>query len=346
MSSDTFHGWAAHNEGGPLILTELPLKTFEDDDVEIKVTHCGLCASDVHCIDCAWWPADFPAVTGHEIVGVCTRVGKNVKRIKVGDRIGVGPQSRSCDECEFCKKGEPNVCQVSLGYTLGCRFQNGDKGYGGLADKWRGPQRFAFRIPDAMRSETAATFLCAGITTYAPLRKYDVKKGSKVGVIGIGGLGHIAIMWAKAMGAEVVALSGSDRKRGDAEELGCDAYVNTSKKDELEPHMGTFTHIIATHVAKDLDWSLYFRTMKPNSFFIVVAFPDYSFDIPAMPLVAKQISVVGSTIGPLAWNEEMLEFASKHNIKPWITKYPMSQCNEAIKAFREGKPRYRFVLEN
>ncbi|KAI8985206.1 chaperonin 10-like protein [Pilobolus umbonatus] len=347
MSTDTFHGWAVLESGGPLVLTELPLKKFDDDTVEMKVTHCGICGSDVHTMNCHWGATDFPCVTGHEIVGVCTKVGKNVQHIKEGDRIGVGAQSGSCGKCKECKRGEENLCQGTSTYTYNSKYPNGDKAFGGYADKWRGHQRFVFKIPDSMTNEIAATFFCAGVTTYSPFKAHGVKAGSKVGVLGVGGLGHFAIQWARAMGAHVVALSGSERKREDADALGCHEYVNINNKEELEPHMGSFTHIIATYISKDFDWSFYLRLVDTNGFFILVDLPEYPLDgIPAMLLASRQVSLVGSTIGSPAVIEEMLEFAAKHNVKPWITKYPMKDCNQAIKDFKEGKPRYRFVLEN
>lgn len=179
----------------PLQWIELPLKNFDDDSVDMKVSHCGICGSDIHTQSEDWGNTDFPCVTGHEIVGVCTAVGKNVKHIKVGDRIGVGAQSGSCLECKQCLRGEENLCQGPRTSTYNSRYPNGDKSFGGYADKWRGHQRFVFKIPDDMTNEVAATFFCAGVTTYSPFKRYNVNSTSKVGVIGIGGLGHFAVQW-------------------------------------------------------------------------------------------------------------------------------------------------------
>ncbi|CAO3701614.1 unnamed protein product [Rhizopus stolonifer] len=347
MSTDTFHGWAATAKDKPLELIELPLRAADDNSVDMDITHCGICGSDIHTQESGWGPTDYPCVTGHEIVGVCTAVGKNVSNIKVGDRIGVGAQSGSCHECKDCKNGNENICQNSPTYTYGSRWPNGDKASGGYADKWRGDNRFVFKIPDSMPNEIAATFFCAGITTYAPLKKYGVTKGSKVGVVGIGGLGHFAVQWAKAMGAEVVALSSSDRKREDAAALGCDDYVVTSDAEQMKAHQSSMTHIICTAYSSTLDWSGFFGLMTTNSHFIMVAVPEEPMSgIHAMFLAMKQISFVGSLIGSPSMIEEMLIFAAEHNVKPWITKYAMKDCNQAIKDFKEGKPRYRLVLEN
>lgn len=343
--------------------TELPLRAPDDNSVDMKITHCGICGSDIHVQDSGWGVSDYPCVTGHEIVGVCTAVGKNVKNIKVGDRIGVGAQSGSCHECVNCKNGEENLCTNGSVGTYNSRWPNGDKSFGGYADKWRGDARFVFKVPDNMSNEIAATFFCAGVTTYSPLKRYGVTKGSKVGVVGIGGLGHFAVQWAKAMGAEVVALSSSDRKRDDAAALGCGDYVVTSDAEQMKAHHNTFTHIICTAYSKSFDcksWILacasfsklslgvsFFKLMTTNSHFIMVALPEAPINgIPAMLLAAKQINFVGSMIGSPAMIEDMLQFAATHGVKPWIQKYPMKECNEAVKAFREGKPRYRIVLEN
>ncbi|KAI7864393.1 chaperonin 10-like protein [Mucor mucedo] len=346
-SENTFHGWAITAKDKPLEWIELPLKNFDQDSVDMKVSHCGVCGSDIHTQEEDWGKTDFPCVTGHEIVGECTRVGENVKHIKVGDRIGVGAQSGSCGECKECKRGDENICQGRCTYTYNSRYPNGDKSFGGYADKWRGHQRFVFKIPDNMTNEVAATFFCAGVTTYSPFKRYGVNASSKVGVIGIGGLGHFAVQWAKAMGAEVVALSSSDRKRDDAMELGCDSYVVTSKPEQVEPHKGTFTHILATHISEDFNWGMYFNLIDTNGYFIMVALPEAPLSgIPSMILASRQIALVGSMIGSPAMIEDMLNFAAEHDVKPWLNKYSMKDCNEAIQAFKDGKPRYRIILEN
>ncbi|KAF7732805.1 hypothetical protein EC973_000080 [Apophysomyces ossiformis] len=348
MSTDTFHGWACSGKDQPLEWREMPLKAFDDDTVEMDVTHCGICGSDIHTLDSGWGETDYPCVVGHEITGICTRIGKNVKHIKVGDRIGVGAQSGSCLECDTCKNGMENLCQNGIIGTYNGRYPNGDKSFGGYADRWRGHQRFVFRVPDNMTNETAATFFCAGVTTYAPLKRYGVKPGDRVGVIGIGGLGHFAVQWAKAMGAQVVALSSSDRKREDAKALGCDDYVVTTDKEAMRKLKGSLTHIVCTSFGHDdFDWASYFRSMKENGHFIMVALPETPLNnIPAMLLAARQVSLVGSMIGSPAIIEDMLQFAANHDIKPWLNKYSMKDTPKAVQAMRDGKARYRIILEN
>jgi len=342
-----FHGWACPGKGKKLEYIELPLKTFDDDAVDMDVTHCGICGSDVHTMDSGWGPTTYPCVVGHEITGVCTAVGKNVTHIKVGDRIGVGAQSGSCLECVYCKNGQENICVKGMIGTYNDKWANGEETYGGYAEKWRGHQRFVFKVPDNMSNEIAATFFCAGLTCYAPLRRHNVTKGSKVGVVGIGGLGHFAVQWAKAMGAEVIAMSSSDRKREDAAKLGCSDYIVSSNPDDMSKYNGALTHIICTAYNPEFDWVANLSTLKANGTFILVGLPEEPLKgIPPNLLALKQINICGSIIGSPDEIQEMLDFAAETGVKPWIQKYPMSKVNEALADFRSGKPRYRFVLEN
>ncbi|KAI7856066.1 chaperonin 10-like protein [Circinella umbellata] len=347
MSSDNkFYGWAATSKDEPLEWREFELKNFEDDDIQMDITHCGICGSDIHTMDSGWGPTDYPCVVGHEIAGVVTRVGKNVKDINIGDRIGVGAQCSSCLECDNCTSGSENLCEQKIIGTYNDRWPTGEKTFGGYATKWRGHQRFVFKIPENMTNAMASVFMCAGVTTYAPLKRLNVKHGDKVGVIGIGGLGHFAVQWAKAMGAQCIALSSSDRKRNDAKAFGCDDYVVTADIDAMKKHAGTFTHIICTSFSNNFDWGLYFSLMKHNSFFIMVALPETPLTgIPAGLLAIRQISLTGSVIGSPKVIEEMLQFAADTGVEPWIRTYPMKECPEAVQAMRDGKARYRIVLE-
>lgn len=329
---------------------ELPLKQWDDNTVEMKVTHCGVCGSDLHVMDEGWGPTDYPCVVGHEIVGIITKVGKNVTHLRVGDRAGVGAQCDSCHECNDCLSGNENVCKDGLmgrGGTYNGYWKTGDKTYGGYADKWRGDYRFVFKIPCGLTNEMAASFFCAGVTTYAPLKTHRVQPGSRVGVIGIGGLGHFAIQWVKAMGAEAVALSHSDKKRNDAMELGADQYIVTTDKAELRKNANSLTHLLCTcFVSEGFDWSLYLDLLKNNGQFMMVAIPEKPLaKIPPLLLAGKQISVSGSIIGSPRMVEEMLQFAANTRVKPWINKYPMKDAPAAIQAMRDGKPRYRIILE-
>ncbi|OZJ01719.1 hypothetical protein BZG36_05179 [Bifiguratus adelaidae] len=349
QDTNRLNGYACPGKGQPLKLTSLPLKTFTENDVDIDITHCGICGSDIHTMDEGWGHTLYPATVGHEIAGVVARVGTNVKNVKVGDRAGVGAQCDSCGSCEECQSGNENICSGKGGMisTYNSRHPDGTPTQGGYADKWRGNSRFVFKIPDNMSNEDAACFFCAGVTTFAPLKRAGVNANSKVGVIGIGGLGHFGVQWARAMGAEVTAISSSDSKRKEAAELGAHNYLVWKDANDVKKYNGYFTHILCTSFGTPFPWKAYFSMMRPNGHFIMVALPETTLDgIPPGLLAMRQISLEGSMIGSPKQIREMLEFAAEHKVKPWIQKYPMKDCNEAVQAMRDGKARFRFVLEN
>ncbi|KAG0846195.1 hypothetical protein G6F16_002762 [Rhizopus arrhizus] len=344
--SNTFNAWVCEGKGKPLVEMQLELKPWDEDSVELKITHCGICGSDTHTLDSGWFPTDYPCVVGHEIAGVVTRVGKNVSKLKVGDRAGLGPLCGSCKSCTRCSTNKENLCAGMI-TTYASKWPTGDKTYGGYADKWRGDQLFVCKIPDNMTNENASSFLCAGVTTYAPLKRWNVGPGSVVGVLGIGGLGHFGVMFAKAMGATVIALSSSDRKRDVAFELGCDDYVVTSDVEAMKKYDNKLTHILCTGVGEDFTWEPYFSLLESNGIFINVNAPEFSYPpVPLFMQIMKQIVIVGSAAGSPSVTEEMLQFAADHNINAWYKKYSMKDVNKAIEDFRAGLPRFRFVLEN
>lgn len=217
----------------------------------MDITHCSICATDVHFIQSAWFPVEYPVVAGHEFTGIVTRVGKNVTHVKVGDRVGAGPLCHSCNHCNNCLAGDQNICEERTRNTYGDRLPNGEKTYGGFSDKWRGDRHWVFKIPERLTNAEASSFLCAGITAFTPLHRWNVGPTSTVGVMGVGGIGHFAILFAKAMGAKVVALSAGDRKREVALELGCDDYLNTKNPDDFARFKNKFTHILCTGTSED-----------------------------------------------------------------------------------------------
>lgn len=347
MSEDTFIGYACTSKGAPLEPMEMKFCSWSDDMVQMDVICCGVCGTDIHTIDEGWGPTDFPCVCGHEIIGKVTKVGNNVKRIKVGDRCGVGCQIASCGKCDFCKKGMENLCEKHAVWSFNDRYDDTkEKTYGGFAKKWRGNQNFVVKIPDEFSSEVAASFLCGGVTTYAPLKRYNVGPGSKVAVLGLGGLGHFAVQWAKAMGAEVVAFDVIPDKVNDAKKLGCDDYVLMQKEEQIEPHYDSFTHILATKIVNKC-WETYLKMLKKNGIFILCDIPEEPLaGIPPLVLAGKQITIAASFIGSPSVIQECLDFASKHNVRTWVNTFPMEKINEAIKFVREAKPRYRAVVMN
>ncbi|KAI9498571.1 chaperonin 10-like protein [Zychaea mexicana] len=343
---NTFHGWVCNGKGQPLEWRELSLKKFEDDDLEIDVTHCGICGSDIHTLDSGWGSTNYPCVVGHEIVGVVTKLGKNVTEFKVGDRVGIGAQCDSCGECHECKNGHENICRTGMTTTYDGRWKCGDKTYGGYADKWRGNKNFVFKIPDDMSNELASTFFCAGVTTYWPLKNHGVNEQSHIGVIGLGGLGHFTVMWAKAMGAKVTVFSSSDRKREDAFVLGADDYVVSSDSEAVLARDRQLSHLVCTSFGNNFDWLQFLSMLEPNGVFIMAANPETPLsNIPAGILLMRQISIVGTAIGSPKTIRKMLEFAAEKNVKPWIEKYPMEKVVDAIQDLRDNKARYRYVLQ-
>ncbi|CDH53627.1 nad-and zn-dependent alcohol dehydrogenase [Lichtheimia corymbifera JMRC:FSU:9682] len=332
MATGTIHGWIASAKDKPLEWGEQPRKTFDDDTVEMDITHCGICASDLFTLDSGWGKTDYPTIVGHEIAGIVTKVGNNVKNVKVGDRAGVGAQCMSCLQCYACQHHHENICENGVIGTYNGRWpKTNEKTYGGYADVWSGHYNFVFKIPDNLPNEVAATFFCAGITTYAPMKRHGIDSDSTVGVIGI-----------------VIALSHSDRKRGDAEKLGCHDFVVTEDETSMSKIKNKLTHIICTSFGTEgFDWGKYLGLLKPGGVFIMVAIPDKPFEnIPPGSLVGRQLTLAGSVVGSPDTIREMLAFAAEKGVRPWIEKRPMKQCPETVQAMRDGKARYRFVLEN
>jgi uncharacterized zinc-type alcohol dehydrogenase-like protein len=308
------------------------------NDVEVKITHCGICHTDIHLIDNDFQMSSFPFVPGHEIVGTISAKGDAVKHLELGQRAGVGWQSGSCHTCEWCISGQENLCNVANQPT--CVGKNG-----GFSEKIMTDGRFAFPIPDKLESENAAPLLCGGITVYSPLKIYNVKPHHKVGVIGIGGLGHLAIQFAAAMGCEVTAFSTSPDKEAEARELGASKFVFSKDKKQMESITGSLDFIISA-VTAPLTWKEYTDILRPNGRLNFVGASPGNVDIPIFDLLLNQKSVSGSVIGGRAMIQEMLEFASRHNIKAKTETVPMEKVNSALKKVRDNKARYRMVLTN
>lgn len=374
----TFTGWVATSRDGPLQHSTFTPKPFTETDVQIRITHCGICGSDAHTVRSGWGPTDYPCVVGHEIVGIVEEVGSAVgSSFKVGDRVGVGPQSDSCGlkSCDMCSSGRENYCDKQTG-TYNSRFRDRarSKAYGGYADRWRGPARFVFHIPDGLSSSQAAPLLCGGVTVWAPLKKYGAGPGVSVGVIGMGGLGHIAILFAKALGCDkVVAISRTSAKKDDAlNGLGADAFIATDEEPEPSPsgrksndekkgkakpknvwaknNARSLDLIISTVSSPKMPLAQYLRLLKVDGVFVQVGAPEGPLPpILAWPLIQKGIKVTGSSIGSPKEIREMLEFAAKstksrRKAVPWVQERPMSDVNQALTDMEEGRARYRYVL--
>jgi alcohol/geraniol dehydrogenase (NADP+) len=305
-------------------------------DVEIKVSHCGICHSDIHLIDNDWMISQYPLIPGHEIIGTVTAIGKAVKELKIGQRVGVGWQSESCGNCEWCNTGQENLCKENKATCVGRP--------GGFADMVYTDHRFAFSIPVNLESETAAPLLCGGITVYSPIRIYGVKPHHRVGIIGIGGLGHIALQFAKAIGCDVAAFPTSPSKQPDALRLGATEFINSKDDKQMKKHIGSFDFILST-VTAPLNWTTFVNLLKPNGKLNFVGAMVGNLEIPVGMLVIGQKSVSGSVIGGRAMIQEMLFFAARHGIKAQTELFRLSDVNAAIEKVRNNQARYRMVLQ-
>ncbi|TKA25431.1 hypothetical protein B0A50_06298 [Salinomyces thailandicus] len=327
------------------------VKTWDEGDVDIQITHCGICGSDVHTLSSGWGPTPYPCCVGHEIVGKAVRVGKNAEKgIKVGDRVGVGAQNSSClrPDCEECSAGLENHCTRGVN-TFASPYPDGQMSYGGYADYHRCPSHFVVKIPDAIKSDEAAPMLCGGITLYSPLKNNGCGPGKKVGIVGVGGLGHYGVMFAKALGADkVVGISRKAEKKDDVLKMGADEYIATDDDpDWANHHARSLDLIVSTVSSPKMPLMEYLQLLRTKGTFIQVGAPEDKLpDMNAFAFIAKGVKFGGSAIGPPWQIEEMLKFAADKGIHSWINKYSMKDANQAIIDFNAGKPRYRFVLEN
>ncbi|HEY2015667.1 MAG TPA: NAD(P)-dependent alcohol dehydrogenase [Bryobacteraceae bacterium] len=328
-------GYAVHAAGAELLPYKYDPGELNPYDVEVRVTHCGVCHSDAHLIDNDWGISQYPLIPGHEIVGTVSAIGSAVLGFTIGERVGIGWQANSCGRCEWCHKGEENLC-ASVQPTCVHR-------HGGFAEALRVNARFAIRLPEALDNETTAPMLCAGITVYSPIRALGINPYSRVGVIGVGGLGHLALQFAHVFGAEVTAFSTSAAKEKEALELGAHHFVNSRESKSVNGLAGSFDLIIST-INADLDWAAFVNTLRPHGTLCFVGAPAKLINLPAFPLISVQRSVCGSNTGSPSRISEMLDVAARHGIKAKIEKFKMSEANQALKRLRKSQMRYRAVL--
>lgn len=332
------NGYAAMALGQKLVPFEYDPPVLKEHDVRVNVTHCGLCYTDVHAIEDYYGITKFPFVPGHEIVGRVTELGSAVTGLKKGDRIGIGWQGRSCMKCEWCQRGEEQLCKEVA--------HNGVwEPYGGFSSSISVDSRFAYSIPSSMGSEVAAVLLCAGISVYNPLRSNLTERPMRVGVVGVGGLGHLAIQFAHALGYEVTAISSSPGKKDEALDLGADHFILASDRETLRKQELSFDmHLYTAHGG--VDWTTLSFTVRNSGKIVVVGFSNVPVEFEPLELVVHQQSITGSFLGNRVMMREMLSFAQEHGIKPKIELMPMSKVNEAIQRVKENKARYRIVLVN
>ena len=329
-------GYAANEPGGELKAFEYELGPLGDNQVDMKVEYCGICHSDLSMLDNEWGMTQYPFVPGHEIIGIVEAAGVNVKKLTVGQRVGLGWNSGSCMACEWCKSGNHNLCLSAEGTEIGR--------YGGFADKVRAEAAWVFPIPEQLNAEAAGPLFCAGITVFNPIVQFDVKPTDRVGVIGIGGLGHLALRFLDAWGCEVTAFSTSPEKESDAREFGADHFVDSRDLKALEGVANSFDFILST-VNASLDWNAYISALRPKGrlHFVGIVLEPVSIGIFNLGMGQKSISA--SPIGNPPTISKMLDFAVRHKIQPTIETFKFAEVNEAIEKLRRGKARYRIVLK-
>jgi uncharacterized zinc-type alcohol dehydrogenase-like protein len=338
-------GYAARDAHSLLAPFSFTRRVPGPHDVHFKILFCGVCHSDVHQVRDEWGHSIFPMVPGHEIVGKVLSVGDRVKKFKPGDLAAVGCLVDSCRECENCKQGLEQYCRKGAVGTYNSYEKDGKTPtYGGYADQMVAHEDFVLRVPANLPLEAVAPLLCAGITTYSPLRYWNIGKGHKVGVLGLGGLGHMAVKFASAFGAEVTMLSTSPSKEADAKRLGAQKFALTTDPEKLKPLKGYFDFIIDT-VAAPHDYSMYLKMLATNGTMICVGAPPAPSEVKAMTLISSRRSIAGSTIGGLPETQEMLDFCSSYNIVSDVEVIAMKEINQAYDRMLKGDVRYRFVID-
>jgi uncharacterized zinc-type alcohol dehydrogenase-like protein len=334
----------------PAVKAPLGPFTFErrapgPKDVLIDILYCGVCHSDIHQARDEWGGSIFPMVPGHEIVGKVAEVGSQVRKWKIGDTVGVGCFVDSDRECEACKAGEEQYCETGMTPTYNGYERDGKTPtYGGYSTRITVDEDYVLRIPEGIPLDGAAPLLCAGITTYSPLRHFGVKAGDKVGVVGLGGLGHMAVKLAKAMGANVTVLSHSPGKRDDSLRLGADDFLATNDPAVFEKNAGRFDFILDTVSAKH-DYNAYLGLLRRDGTMMLVGAPEEPAPLAAMQLLAKRRRLVGSAIGGIRETQEMLDFCARHGIASDVEVIPIQKINEAWERTVRSDVRYRFVID-
>ena len=337
--------YAAQSATAPLAPFTIDRRAVKPQDVQIQILYCGVCHSDLHTARNEWGGTVYPCVPGHEIVGRVTAVGDSVKKYKVGDIAGIGCLVDSCRECENCKNDLEQFCSNGMvGTYNGKEIDGGGNTLGGYSKSITVHEDFVLHIADNLPLEAVAPLLCAGITTYSPLRHWKIGKGHKVGVLGLGGLGHMGVKLAVAMGAEVTMLSHSASKEADAKRLGAHQFVLTSDAAQIKNVTGYFDFILDT-VSADHDYNFYLGLLRTNGVMVCVGAPPSPAQVPAFNLIFGRKSIAGSLIGGIAETQEMLDYCAQHNIVSDVEVIAIKDINEAYERMLKGDVRYRFVID-
>ena len=341
-------GYAARNSKSPLTSFQFDRRDPDANDVRLEILFCGVCHSDIHSARDEWGGAIYPMVPGHEIVGRVTHVGASVRKFKVGDLAAVGCMVDACRKCGRCHHGLEQYCEKGSTLTYNSLDRDGKTPtYGGYADAIVVTESFALKVPPALAElglERVAPLLCAGITTFSPLRHWGVTAGHRVGVVGIGGLGHMGLKIARAFGAHVVALTSSPRKREDALRLGAHEVVVTSDAGQMEKASETLDFILDT-VSAPHDLNAYLQLLKLDGKMVLVGLPDKPAPIEAFNLILRRRTLAGSVIGGIAETQAMLDFCAEHRIASDVEVIPIQKINEAYERMIRGDVKYRFVID-
>lgn len=337
-------GYAATDAKSPLSLYEFERRTLNDDDILIDILYSGICHSDIHTVRGDWGNIQYPCVPGHEIVGRVVKTGKNVTKFKTGDIAGVGCMVNSCGECYYCKSGEEQFCVKGATYTYNSREGNGYT-QGGYSTNIVVRESFAIKVPENAPLEKVAPLLCAGITTYSPLRYNKVKKGDKVAVAGFGGLGHMAVQYAIKMGADVTVFDITEDKRQAAIDMGASKYVNTKNEEEAKGMYNTFDLIIST-IPYSFNVESYISKLKVDGTMVLLGVPAIK-DIPSVNTGALQgrKKIYASLIGGIRETQEMLDYSVENNIYPIVKIIPIQEVNDAYRNVLDGKIQFRYVID-
>lgn len=344
MSHPTL-SYAAPSAKAPLAPFKLERREVGPTDVLIEIAYCGVCHSDLHQAREDWGPALFPMVPGHEIVGHVSAVGARVEKYKVGDRVGVGCMVDSCRTCEQCAAGEEQFCDRGASMTYNGFEQDGKTmTFGGYSQRITVDQAFVVRVPEALPLDRAAPLLCAGITTYSPLKRFGAGPGKKVAVMGLGGLGHVGVRIARAMGAEVTVISTSERKRADAAELGAHDFLVSTDAKAMKAAAGRFDLILDT-VSAPHDLNAGLNLLRTDGTLVLVGVPEEALPVQPFAIIGRRRRLAGSLIGGIAETQEMLDFCAAHGVLADIETVAMADINQAWERLLKNDVRYRFVID-
>lgn len=338
-------GYAAHSSDAKLVPYHFERRDLRDNDVSLEILYCGVCHSDLHTVNGDWGSQPYPLIPGHEIVGVVTSVGADVKNYKVGDKVAVGCMVDSCQHCDQCEHHEEQFCRNGMTPTYGTPDRiSGDITQGGYSKHIVVREEFVLRVPENMDLAKTAPILCAGITTFSPLRTWNVGPGSRVAVIGLGGLGHMAVKLAVAMGAEVTVISRTNKKEEDAKALGAKGILASSDTKALEASASAFDLIIDTAPVKH-DLNIYTPLLDIDGSLVIVGQIGLMNEPLTVPLVMGRRRVAGSLIGGIAETQEVLEFCAEHNIYPECEMISIDQINDTFARLEQGDTAHRFVID-